>query len=324
MTVTDGALVACTMIFLISVAQASDTPAACAGIDEDRIRLQCYDNHFRTHPVPAREQAEPETRLTVSPVRMRRAEEESLLHQWFSITPHRPNYLLPAAHNVSADFSSYGAFGDFFNDTEIKLQMSLKTQLWPQMWRNSSLWAAYTQQSYWQLYADSEASSPFRETNHEPELIWDVPVDFKVLGFDARLASFSFNHQSNGRARPLSRSWNRLTGQLVMEKGRFALSARAWLRVDNPQIDDNPNIEDFMGRIQLGAAYKGEVHTFALGLKNNLRSDNRSGVEFNWTFPLLQHLKGYLQLYSGYGENLADMENYNNRIGLGVALTDWL
>jgi phospholipase A1 len=59
-------------------------------------------------------------------------------------------------------------------------------------------------------------------------------------------------------------------------------------------------------------------------LKNNLSSTNRSGLEINYTYPLLRHLKGFVQIYSGYGENLIDMENYTNRIGIGIALTDAL
>ena len=93
---------------------------------------------------------------------------------------------------------------------------------------------------------------------------------------------------------------------------------------EDEESDDNPDIEDYMGRLQLGLAYKRGEQVFALGLKNNLRSDNRSGLELNWTFPLAQHFKGFVQIYSGYGENLIDADNYNNRIGVGIALTDWL
>lgn len=111
---------------------------------------------------------------------------------------------------------------------------------------------------------------------------------------------------------------------LVLEKGRFVASAKTWVRIDDPSKDNNPNIEDYMGRIQLGAAYKWDRHTLSMALKNNLSSSNRSGFELNWTFPLTEHLKGFAQVYSGYGESLIDMENYTNRIGIGIALTDWL
>ncbi len=298
-------------------------PGECSAIVDRNARLDCFDGFFPAVGSKTSSRSEPES-ATITAIESRVQAESATLHNWFSITPHRPNYFIPASYNFSSDFSPYGDFGDLFSDTEIKFQISLKTPLWPNLWKGSTLWAAYTQQSYWQLYADEDASAPFRETNHEPELIWSIPVDFQVLGMRARFASLAFVHQSNGRANPLSRSWNRLTGELILEKGGFAVSAETWVRVDDPDNDNNPDIEDFMGRIQLGAAYKWDRHTLAAILKNNLDSDNRSGLEVNWTFPLAQHLKGYVQLYSGYGENLIDMEDYSNRFGIGIALTDWL
>ena len=297
---------------------AVDGPEDCASVTDRDERLNCFDG-FYPRPEPA-VSANEEFR----PLERRQEQEMSSLHNWFSITPHKPNYFLPFSYNASSDYSAYPDLGPYFNDTEAKFQLSVKTQLWPKLWRNSSLWAAYTQVSYWQLYADEEASAPFRETNHQPELIWQIPTNFRLFGMNARLASFALNHQSNGQSDPLSRSWNRLTGELVLEKDRLVVSAKTWVRIDDPHVDNNPDIEDYMGRIQLGAAWRGDKHTFALGLKNNLSSDNRSGVELNWMFPIAEHLKGFVQAYSGYGENIIDMEDYTNRIGIGLALTDWL
>ena len=303
------------------VASAATTPEGCAEITDREARLDCFDGFF---PAPAPLAADAASD-SFDPVEERARLERQSEQNWFSITPHKPNYLLPVSHNFSSDFSQYPLLGPSFNDTEVKFQISLKTRVLPIDWRNSSLWIGYTQLSFWQLYADEEASSPFRETNHEPEIFWQIPVRFRFLGLDARLASFGFNHQSNGQPGELSRSWNRLTAQLVAERGNFAMTAKTWVRVaDGIGQDDNPNIEDYMGRLQLGAAYRGEKSTFAVSLRNNLRSDNRSGVEVSWTFPLSRHLRGMVQLYSGYGENLIDMENYTNRASLGIALTDWL
>ncbi len=318
------ALAAALSVVLPITALGAQSPQDCATIAKIKERVSCYDSFFLT---PAQQEITTtviEAPVSLSPVQARQREEVSLRDRWFSITPHRPNYILPATYNGSADHEQYGSAEEFLSDTELKFQLSLKTTLLTDLWRDSTVSVAYTQQSHWQLYADEELSAPFRETNHEPEIMWQIPVDFRVLGFDARFATLAFNHQSNGRSRPLSRSWNRLSGEVVLERGRFVLSAKTWVRVDDPDPDDNPDIEDFMGRIQLGAAYKHNQHTFALGLKNSLDGKMRSGVEFNWLYPLSRHLKGFVQLYSGYGENLIDMEHYTNRVGIGLALTDWL
>ncbi|MFK7831005.1 MAG: phospholipase A [Congregibacter sp.] len=317
-----------TLLTICLTAQAN--PQSCATISNDAARLHCFDSIFK--PTPSNSQGE-ETLVILNsdslselpPLDSRKIQELANTREDFAITPHKPNYILPLSYNASADYSEFGPFEEAFNDTEIKMQLSLKTRIVPNLWGNSSLWIAYTQQSYWQLYADSEASAPFRETNHQPEVFWEVPVDFDVLGWNARIATLAFNHQSNGRAEPLSRSWNRITGELTLDRGPFVASAKSWYRIkEDEENDNNPNIEDFMGRLQLGLAYKRNDHVFAIGLKNNLSSDNRSGLELNWTFPLVQKLRGFVQIYSGYGENLIDMENYNNRIGIGIALSDWL
>ena len=297
---------------------AAETPDDCALLQDRNERLECFDGFFPAQRESMNEQA------IEGPIEARQMLESESGRNWFAITPHRPNYVLPASYNFNADFTPYPELGSFFNDAEIKFQLSLKTKVLGNLWKDSSLWVAYTQQSYWQLYADREASAPFRETNHEPEIRWQIPANFTLFGLNARLAALSLNHQSNGQSDPLSRSWNRITGELVFERDNFVFAAKSWVRVDDPDDDDNPNIEDFMGRIELGAAYQGDHHTLAIGLRNSLDSDFRSGVQVDWTFPMTEHMKGYVQLYSGYGENLIDMENYNNRIGVGIALTDWL
>lgn len=315
------ALALASLLAAAAAGHAQDGPEECAAITDRDQRLECFDVFF---PAPGTA-ALPEDGDEPDPVDDRRRLEYASTLNWFAITPHKPNYLLPIAHNFSADYSANPELGPLFSDTEIKFQVSLKTLVLPLSWQDSSIWVGYTQQSYWQLYADEDASSPFRETDHEPELFWEVPVRFRLFGMNARFAYLGLNHQSNGQSGDLSRSWNRVTAQLVAERGRFVASAKTWVRVaDGIGEDDNPNIEDYMGRIQLGAAWRGEKNTFTISLKNNLRRENRSGVELGWTYPLSRHLKGYLQLYSGYGENLIDMENYNNRVSVGIALTDWL
>ncbi len=314
-----GICLYCLLIFLLLLtslpAEGSDSRASnCVALADDAERLQCYDSAFErvagNDEVPAYEE-----RLIV---------EEREQHEWFAITPHKPTYFLPATYNFNSNFDAYGEFGQLFSDVEAKFQLSLKTQLWPNMIGDSSLWFAYTQQSYWQIYADSEASAPFRETNYQPEVYWSIPTNFELFGLRGRTANIGLNHQSNGQSDPLSRSWNRLTGELIFEGDRTLYSIKTWVRIDDPENDNNPDIEDYMGRVELGWVYRGENHVFDAWFKNNLSSNNRSSFEVNWAFPLAQHLRGYVQFFTGYGENMIDMENNNTRIGVGIALTDWL
>ena len=62
-------------------------------------------------------------------------------------------------------------------------------------------------------------------SDHEPELFWEVPVRFRLFGLDARFAYLGFNHQSNGQTEALSRSWNRLVGQVQVRHDDVGLDA---------------------------------------------------------------------------------------------------
>ncbi|HSH29963.1 MAG TPA: phospholipase A, partial [Thiohalobacter sp.] len=191
---------------------------------------------------------------------------------------------------------------------------------------------AYTNQSYWQAY-NRKFSSPFRETNHEPELFLTYLSDYSLLGFEARVLQLGISHQSTGKSNELSRSWNRVYADLVFERGNFALSLKPWYRIPEQSKssptdatgDDNPDIEDYMGYGEFRLAYKLDGHSLSLMLRSNLSgSDPRGALELGWSFPLTRKLKGYAQYFDGYGESLIDYDAHIRRIGIGIALTDWL
>jgi phospholipase A1 len=92
---------------------------------------------------------------------------------------------------------------------------------------------------------------------------------------------------------------------------------------EDDEDDNNPNIEQYMGQMELAFGYRWHEQSFAALLKNNLRSDNKSGLQMDWSFPLTLHVRGYVQYYTGYGENLIDGPNKTNRIGIGFMLSDW-
>lgn len=261
----------------------------------------------------------------LSKLELRIKEEKRLLGNRFAIIPHKPTYILPITYNPTPNNESFEDLSGDADKIEMKFQISLKIALWREIFSdNSHLFFAYTQQSFWQAY-NSLKSAPFRETNYEPELMLRFYTDYNVFGFKNRIISFGFVHQSNGRGGTLSRSWNRVCAEVVLEKGNFYLSLKPWYRIpESKDSDNNPDIDEYVGHGEIRALYAFKHSNLGLLLRNNLRSHNRWGVQFDWTFPLGDTLKGYAQYYTGYGENLIDYNHINNRIGFGILITDWL
>lgn len=270
------------------------------------------------------DRVEREARTPESAVDERLAAEAAIEDTPWSITPHKPNYLLPIAYNKNvntAPFEPIGSDAEELQDTEVKFQISFKFPLARNLFKNrTDLYFAYTNQSWWQLYA-SEISAPFRETNHEPELFFRIKNDWNLWGLRNSLIDVGYNHQSNGRAEPLSRSWNRLFANFIFENDDLALSIKPWLIIGD--LDDNPDIEDYLGYGELRAAYLWRRHTFSTLLRNNLKtSDNKGAIELAWSYPLSGVLRIYAQYYYGYGESLLDYNWKVNRFGLGIAVND--
>jgi phospholipase A1/A2 len=343
MMLSRPALSSALLALLSAGALAQPAANACVNEADDAKRLACYDRAAgrgaaaapaaaatpapATAAAPATATAPAEAAApSVLAQRLEATDPNAVQAKWFSLTAHRTNYLLAYSYNGNADFDVYSQFGDTdkLKDGEVKYQFSLKTPLWPQMGGSSiSLWGAFTIQSWWQAYA-SDVSAPFRETNYEPEIFAAMPVQGNLWGINFREVAVGLNHQSNGRTDPLSRSWNRVTGRVIFDSGNLAGYARLWARIqESEEDDDNPNIERYLGQGEFALAYRWGQQTFAGILKNNLRADNRSGLQLDWTFPLNKHLKGYVQGYVGYGENMIDAEQSAERIGFGLMFADW-
>ncbi|WP_417224144.1 phospholipase A [Amphritea sp.] len=248
----------------------------------------------------------------------------------FSLIPHNPNYII-VSHNFAEpnDEPFKNAFPNRdinLEPLETKFQISVKVPLAKGLWDgNGDLYAAYTGRFFWQQFNKS-SSSPFRETDHEPELWIAFNNDAELWGFRNSLIMAGLVHQSNGQAGSLSRSWNRVYANFIIEKGNAYFSFKPWIRLSEDfDDDDNPDIEDYMGNFELTGIYKWGTHSFSLKTRHNLNfSDSHGAAELGWTFPLTDNLSGYVQWFNGYGESLIDYNAYSNSLGVGVKLSDWL
>ena len=261
----------------------------------------------------------------------------------YLLLPHKPNYFMPLTYQTKINQEEQEKFyqgitelddeagneGKSFENTEFVFQLSMKFIIAEDVFgKYSNLAVAYSGKSYWQAY-NSNISALFRETNHEPEII----LGFNS-GFDwSDYMTLAFNHQSNGQVGNLSRSWNRIIISTAKIWPDRILNVRAWYRIpekekETPSAvkgDDNPDILKYMGYGDVFYLRKVGEHSLAITARNNLRTaDNLGSVELDWTFPLPGGMKGFVQYFNGYGESLIDYNQYQERIGVGIKISDWL
>jgi phospholipase A1 len=250
---------------------------------------------------------------------------------------HKRNYFLPLTWASNPNNEPYEINGndsdDLLDNLEAQFQISLKLPISEGVFtENDAIYGGFTLKAFWQVY-NTDISAPFRETNYEPEVFWIMPVPWNVFGGDAALVSLGLSHQSNGRTQLTSRSWNRIYAGLVWERSRYVYYLKAWWRIPedekddplDPEGDDNPDIEDYMGNFEFTGVYRKFDHEVSAMLRNNLDFDeNRGAIQLDWTFPLQGRYRGYLQFFNGYGESLIDYDAHIERIGIGILLTDLL
>lgn len=250
----------------------------------------------------------------------------------FNFRAYKPVYLLPVFWNSDPNTRPHSpnprntvSEPQSLDSVEAKFQISFKTKAVENLFGdNGDIWLGYTQSSRWQVY-NGEDSRPFRETNYEPEALLVFRNNYRIGDWKGRMFAVGLNHQSNGRADPLSRSWNRVMFNVGLDKENWALMLRPWYRISDGNDDDNPDIDDYMGRGDLTLVHRRGGHEFSLMARHSLRGGDRShgALQFDWGFPIHNQLRGHLQIFDGYGESLIDYNHKATYIGLGISLLEW-
>ncbi|MDP2854232.1 MAG: phospholipase A [Smithellaceae bacterium] len=355
----------------VVAAETNDRLADCSKIEDNTARLQCFDTLAgRKNPVPEVAKTATVTmpaakEISSEPDKLSVMEKNwDLVHtdrrHSFVLRPYRVNYFLPVAYNSSpndeTNLENDPAAKARFN--EAKFQLSFKAKVWEDVLQEPlqgvydkikvvkgvDVWVAYTQLSFWQLY-NSAFSSPFRDINYEPELLINFRTDYEILGFKGRFINAGFNHQSNGRSRPLSRGWNRIVANIGLERNNFGLQLKTWYRLpENEGSDDNPDLTRYVGYGELWTTLYWKDMRFAMMLRNNFRRDNLGAIQLDWSIPpstlgklvlgrvvsqawidkyFSDKFSLYVQYFNGYGESLMDYNKSINRISAGFMIAEW-
>ena len=255
----------------------------------------------------------------------RYAEEAGVEERAFAITPYRPNYILYTHMDEpnQAPFEEPLGVEDPVQDKEMQFQVSIKAPVWRNMFgSNLDTYVAYTSRSYWQLFND-DLSAPFRETNYEPEIYIRDFTSYELLGVRLEGWGLGFNHQSNGRGDPTSRSWNRIMGKAMLGTGSdLSFFLRTWYRIpEDDDDDDNPAMYKYLGYGDIRAIWTPNRNTFTAMIRPG---EKDTGFELTWSYPISRVFRIYAQYYNGTGESLIDYDYDIERFGIGIALNDYL
>ncbi|MEJ2218612.1 MAG: phospholipase A [Gemmatimonadota bacterium] len=183
----------------------------------------------------------------------------------------------------------------------------------------------YTQISFWEAY-DAKASSPFRDTNYNPEIFYrwrEYDVGSLKVGGD-----LGFEHQSNGQRVPLSRSWNLLYAAPWFRGDRWLAYVKARYRIpEAPKAypgaaegDDNPDITDYLGYTDIHLFYMAPKKVLLHLTVRGYVGTDKGNVSLNTSIPMPGDVAAFivLRLFSGYGQSMMDYNKSINGVGIGL------
>ncbi|WP_297575859.1 phospholipase A [uncultured Campylobacter sp.] len=222
---------------------------------------------------------------------------------FWGIRVHEPNYLIWSYDSSSKDDR---------RQNELNFQLSLEKPLYTGLLGlNESFFFGYTQISWWQIFQDS---SPFRDTNYQPEFFLEIPIKDNHL----KILTLGLLHQSNGKDGLESRSVNKAYLESKFEFDNFKFTPRIWHAFSLDKT--NKDFAKYYGYGELNLSYEWHKNNISLMLRNNLRKENKGAARLSWSYSLKNGLGVYLHYFSGYGESLADYKNSVDKIAIGFVI----
>jgi phospholipase A1 len=281
-----------------------------------------------TKPVSAEVLTPAVVPVPVNPVVERSKRENAASANTFAIAFHRPTYILPYYYTgttYNRIYKNETPNSETLKHNELKFQLSFKVPIWKNILNfPSTFYLGYTQMSYWQAY---DKDPFFRSTDYEPELFIANELNWHLLNnWQLNFFNVGAVHQSNGFGGSLERSWNRMYVSAVASSDHLILVVKPWIIMrDNAYQRQNPDMAKYMGYGQIVVAWKYNNQVFSLETRNLIESGGRrSGTSLSWSFPMTKYLKGYMQVFSGYGQSLIEYNHRTTSAGVGIALSNWV
>ncbi len=220
---------------------------------------------------------------------------------------------------------NYFIFGPGFNEkpskynTNIKFQVSVSQRLTNATLPGGTyLYLFFSQKVLWNVL---EESMPMTDLNFNPGIGLTKPLFAK--GRYIGKATFSIEHESNGRDSIWSRSWNRVAlSANVMVAKNLIVHGKIWVPIVDGE--NNHDLFDYYGFWQVGAQFVSNSRRFVFGVNVvkrpgwNINANTTLDVAYKVSRKVNQYL--FAQLYSGYGECLMDYNKYVTQFRVGILI----
>ncbi len=234
-------------------------------------------------------------------------------------TPYKRNYI------VFGSMQNKNGGEPFSGKTfDIRFEFGMKFRLFQNQEnfnKLSPLYFGYSQKSWWDI---AESSAPFKEHNYNPEIFWD----FNDTGSEDALLPdeigtvvdrFGFEHQSNGRDGPQSRSWDRLYAQKTLRlRDDLSLRLKAWQAMN--EGEENIDITDYLGNGEVQLTYEPnkDLDVIISSTKGHERSKYNYQLDLVYTMGSWFNTKFMVSYYDGYGEALASFDEKTRSLRAGI------
>ncbi|MEN8302877.1 MAG: phospholipase A [Campylobacterota bacterium] len=258
------------------------------------------------------------------------------MEQWlageFGLKPHYVNYLLPFGYTDNS-YRSY-VESDEYGDIEAELQVSFKINIGNDLFGlDEKYYLSYSHRAFWQIY---ETSSPFRETNYNPEMFVVFPISDRSSSLNMRSVTLAYSHLSNGQGQTHDESLytygyedpnNRSRGldnfyiNFTFQHETLITDFKIWTPpIESKEDSDNPDIMDYIGYAKLKFSYFWGKNMFTLMGRGNPRT-GKGALEATYSYPLVNGTYLYAKVFTGYGESLIDYNNNITKFALGFSFS---
>jgi phospholipase A1 len=208
---------------------------------------------------------------------------------------------------------------------DAKFQISIR-QRWMKtiLPGNAFLMLTYTQKSFWNVYTKS---SPFKDSNYNPGLILVKPMIYRNHLYG--IASFAFEHESNGKDSFDSRGWNYFAlSHVYFFNANFSIQTKIWAGWLDRGDDDlegggNTDLYKYRGYGLLAYNYRSSNDKFGASVIINPRNKfGRFNTQIELNFKVSEKANQYffIQWYNGYGESLLDYNKYTSMLRMGICI----